>query len=133
MTKLHKSVGSTDIVALGANALHLLFLGYLLAEEGKWLEILRIIMTRSSKDIMNWASRRCILSKQKRRSFENAFSLLRNTAKKFQCQIVSVRITVTAAYRRDICFIIDGKRRNKAISCLQCSTCFYAYGVRTVK
>ena len=35
MTKLHKSVGSTDIVALGANALHLRLLGYLLAEEGK--------------------------------------------------------------------------------------------------
>ena len=35
MTKLHKSVGSTDIIVPGANALHLLLLGYLLAEEGE--------------------------------------------------------------------------------------------------
>ena len=35
MTKLHKSVGGTDIVALGAKALHLLLLVYLQAEESK--------------------------------------------------------------------------------------------------
>ena len=33
--KVQHSFGGTDIVALGANALHLLLLGYLLAEEGK--------------------------------------------------------------------------------------------------
>lgn len=35
MTKLHKSVGGTDIVALGANAQHLFLLVYLQAKESK--------------------------------------------------------------------------------------------------
>ena len=35
MTKLHESVGGTGVVVLGADALHLLLLGYLLAEESK--------------------------------------------------------------------------------------------------
>ena len=34
-TKLHETVGSTDIVTLGADALHLFFLDYLLAKESK--------------------------------------------------------------------------------------------------
>ena len=35
VTKLHEAGGGTDIIVLGADALHLLFLGYLLSEKSK--------------------------------------------------------------------------------------------------